>query len=230
MKKADLKRARALFALIVLTASLASSGSLSAQDLEPLKLKLPEPAFIGTPKDAPEDTTVEPPSDKPKPPLMVPKGLSNVAAGKQPTSSVTNAPPEMLAKITDGDKEATDRGVVFLRKGPQYVQIDLGKPHEIFAIAIWHDHSSPKVYRDVIVQVADNAEFTENVRTLFNNDQDNSSKVEIGKDREYFETNEGKVVDGKGQKARYVRTWSKGSTESGANEYIEIEVYGRPAS
>ena len=230
MKKTDLNRARTFLTLIVLTLTVATGASVSAQDLEPLKLKLPEPAFIGTPKDAPEDTTVEPPSDKPKPPLMVPKGLSNVAAGKQPTSSVTNAPAEMLAKITDGDKEATDRGVVFLRKGPQYVQIDLGKPHEIFAIAIWHDHSSPKVYRDVIVQVADNAEFTENVRTLFNNDQDNSSKIEIGKDREYFETNEGKAVDAKGAKARYVRTWSKGSTESGANEYIEIEVFGRPAS
>ena len=34
----------------------------------------------------------------------------------------------------------------------------------------------------------------------------------IGKDREYFETNEGKLVDAKGIKARYVRLYSKGST------------------
>ena len=80
-----------------------------------------------------------------------------------------------------------------------------------------------------MVQVADDAAFTRNVRTLFNNDQDNSSGLGVGTDREFFETYEGKLINAKGIKARYIRFYSKGSTESAMNEYTELEVYGRPA-
>jgi hypothetical protein len=51
-----------------------------------------------------------------------------------------------------------------------------------------------------------------------------------GTSREYFETNEGKLIEGKGTQARYVRLYSRGSTESRLNEYTEVEVYGRPAN
>ena len=40
---------------------------------------------------------------------------------------------------------------------------------------------------------------------------------------------EGKLIDAKGARARFLRFYSKGSTESALNEYTEIEVYGRPA-
>ena len=76
---------------------------------------------------------------------------------------------------------------------------------------------------------ADDPDFIENVRTLFNNDQDNSSGLGVGTDREFFETFEGKLINAKGVKARYVRTYSKGSSESALNEYTEVEVYGRLA-
>jgi hypothetical protein len=201
----------------------------AAGAMVPLDLKLPQPAFKGTPKDQQFGPIVEPLSDKPRPAMMVPGGLQNVAAGKAVTSSDKNTPADVLAKITDGDKEATDQSIIFLRKGTQWVQIDLGKPQEIFAIAIWHAHNSAKVYHDVIVQVADDPDFIENVRTLFNNDQDNSSGLGVGTDREFFETFEGKLINAKGVKARYVRTYSKGSSESALNEYTEVEVYGRPA-
>jgi hypothetical protein len=81
----------------------------------------------------------------------------------------------------------------------------------------------------VIVQVADDAGFTENVRTLFNNDIENSSGRGVGTDKQYFETFEGRTVDAKGAKARSVRLYSKGSTDSALNEYTEVEIYARPA-
>jgi hypothetical protein len=62
---------------------------------------------------------------------------------------------------------------------------------------------------------------------LFNNDQDNSSGLGVGTVREFFETREGKLINAKGAKARYLRTYSKGNSESVLNEYTEIEVYGR---
>ena len=207
----------------------ANKPATATGGLVPLEIKLPAPAFKGTPKDIQLSSYVEPLSDKPRPPMIVPAGLKNIAAGKKVTCSDKNATPDVLEKITDGDKESADQSIILLRKGTQYVQMDLGSPHELFAIVIWHAHNSPKVYRDVIVQIADDAEFTQKVSILFNNDQDNSSGLGAGTDREYFETNEGKLINAKGAKARYIRFYSKGSTESAMNEYTELEVYGRPA-
>src|ERR1041385_7758435 len=113
-------------------------------DLVPLDLKLPQPAIKGTPKDQTFGPIVEPLSDKPRPAMMVPSGVKNVAAGKKVTSSDKNTPADVLAKITDGDKEATDQSIIFLRKGTQWVQIDLGAPAELFAIVIWHAHNTAK--------------------------------------------------------------------------------------
>jgi hypothetical protein len=207
----------------------AQDSSAASSDKVPLMLKLPPPAFKGTPKDIPLNSYVEPLSDKPRPPMMVPPGLKNLAPSSKLTSSDKNATPDILAKLIDGDKESSDQSIIFLRKGTQYVQMDLGSPSEIFAIVIWHAHNTAKVYHDVIVQVADDPDFKENVRTIFNNDQDNTSNLGAGTDREYFETNEGKLIDAKGVKARCIRFYSKGSTESALNEYTELEVYGRPA-
>jgi len=200
-----------------------------AGDLVALDLKLPAPAFKGTPKDIQLSAYVEPLSDKPRPPMMVPAGLKNLAVGAKLTASDKNATSSTLEKVNDGDKEASDQSIIFMRKGSQFIQIDLGAPAEIFAIAIWHAHNSAKVYHDVIVQAADDQDFLENVRTIFNNDQDNTSGLGVGTHKEYFETHEGKLIDAKGVKARFVRCYSKGSTESALNEYTEIEIYGRPA-
>jgi hypothetical protein len=206
---------------------LALAGAGRGEELVPLNIKLPAPAFIGTPSDAPVDTNVEKPTGKPRPPLMVPPGVSNLALHKTVTTSDTNQLPSELVKITDGNKEATEAGVVLLHKGPQWVQIDLGQPAEIYAIVVWHGHDEPKVYHAVVAQVADDAQFTQNVRTLFNNDYKNLDKLGAGTGREYFETNEGKLIEGKGARAQFVRLYSDGSTVSRLNEYTEIEVYGR---
>jgi hypothetical protein len=219
------------FYSVVLAFGVAAASAAYAGEgqLVPLDIKLPAPAFKGTPKEMKIGPNVEPLSDKPRPAMMVPPGLKNIAPGKKLSSSDPNAGPDVLEKIIDGDKEPSDQSIIYLRKGPQYVQMDLGEPNEVYAIVIWHAHNVPKVYHSVIVQSADDADFTTGVKTLFNNDQDNSAGRGAGTDREYFETNEGKLIDAKGVKTRYLRFYSKGSTESALNEYTEIEVFGRPA-
>lgn len=212
-------------------AALAAFGFVCkgrADTMAPLPIKLPAAAFIGTPSDTPVPPNVEKPSGKPRPPFLAPAGVSNVALGKPVTSSATNVPPEKLAKITDGQKESSDQNTVLLRRGVQWVQIDLQSPEQIYAIVVWHAFDAPKVYHGVVVQVADDASFTKNVRTLFNNDRDNGDGLGAGTDREYFESNEGRLIDAKGTIARYVRLYSRGSTETRLNEYTEVEVYGRP--
>jgi hypothetical protein len=64
------------------------------------------------------------------------------------------------------------------------------------------------------------------VRTLFNNDRDNSSGIGLGTNLLYFETHEGKIVDGKGMRARYVRCYTNGSNLMRLNCWQELEVYG----
>jgi hypothetical protein len=215
---------RLLAAGIVLAGNLRATGDQS--DWVPLKLKLPAAAFAGTPKQAPPGVNVDPASTKP-PVVLAPRDARNIAPQARLTTSDKNATTALLAKITDGDKEAQEDSVVLLRKGLQWIQFDFGRSEEIFAIAIWHAHDTAKIYRCVIVQAADDKDFTENVRTLFNNDADNSAGLGAGTDRQYFETFQGKTIDARGIRARYVRLYSHGSTDSALNEYTEVEIYGR---
>ena len=101
-------------------------------------------------------------------------------------------------------------------------------PHPLSAILLWHYHSQARVYRDVVVQLSNDASFKTGVTTVFNNDHDNSSKIVQGTDKEYIEVAEGRLVDPKGAKGRYVRLYSKGNTTNDLNHYVEVEVYGLP--
>jgi hypothetical protein len=215
--------------VLMVGAMLVSAGCM-AEDKVPLDVKLPGASFKGTPPASlATNSYTEPYSEKPPAPLMVPAGLKNLAAKAKLSCSSSNVMNGPLDKLIDGDKEPSEGSVVVLRKGTQWIQMDLGAPAEIFAVVIWHAHGSTKVYRDVIVQVSDDPEFKKDVKTIFNNDQDNSSALGAGKDLEYFETQFGKRIDAKGVKGRFLRFYSKGSTESALNEYTELEVYGRPA-
>ena len=118
-------------------------------------------------ENAPAGTTVEP-AAKPQPPLLIPNDAGNVAPGKKITCSDKNVSSSDLAKLTDGDKGADGSSIVLLHKGLQWVQFNSGVPRQIFAVVIWHAYDTPKVCRSVIVQAADDKDFTENVSTLFN--------------------------------------------------------------
>jgi hypothetical protein len=228
-------RVRLAWVLSVSVAFAAASASVRAADaaaaggMVPLEIKLPTPGFKGTPAEIKTNAFTEPFPDKQPALPMVPAGLKNIAQGAKVTCSDKNATSESIAKVTDGDKEASEQSVIYLRKGPQWVQFDFGSAQEIFAVALWHAHDAAKVYHAVVVQVADDADFITNVRTVFNNDQENISGLGVGTDREYFETHYGKVINAKGVKARFLRCYSKGSTQSALNEYTEVEVYGRAA-
>jgi hypothetical protein len=199
-----------------------------AQDTVPLPAALPKPNFIGTPADAPAGANVEKPLGKPRPIPQVPKGTVNLALKKKVTAS--KAPYEgSLDLITDGDKEARQGSAVELYPKLQWVQVDLGASCELSYVLVWHFHEQPVVFRDVIVQVSNDPNFVEGVTTLYNNDADNSGGMGIGKDREYFETSEGRLIAANKAKARYVRLYSRGSTFTDPlNRYTEVEVYGLP--
>ncbi len=206
----------------------ASAQDKPARELAPLEIKLPKPAYTGTPKNIPDSPYLEKPSETPRPPFLAPKGAVNVALGKPVTSSDRDPIIGRLEQITDGNKEGTEGNWVELGPGLQWVQIDLGRQYEIHAIVVWHHHGDPRVYHDVIVQVADDPDFISNVTTIYNNDVDNSSGMGLGKDKEYFESFEGRLMDAKGVRARYVKLFSNGNTSDDQNHYTEVEVYATP--
>ena len=215
-------------AVLLLPAPAAAQAPAAGQKLVPLPIVLPQPVFEGTPQNL-KVPNLEKPRYKAREPFLAPDGVKNVARRKTVVSSDTAPVIGELPMLTDGDRSGEEGSYVELGPGKQHVTVDLGVPHEIYAVLFWHFHNAPRVYLDVVVQVADDAGFTKNVRTLFNNDHDNTSGLGVGKDMNYVETAEGKLVDAKGSKARFVRLYSKGNNANELNHYVEVEVFGRPA-
>jgi hypothetical protein len=193
-----------------------------------LKLTLPKPMFIGTPTNI-KSPNLEVVTGKSRGPFYVPAG-TKLVSGKRPVrSSDQNPVIGELEMISDGEKSGADGYFVELGPGPQWVQIDLGASYSLHAILAWHYHGQARVYRDVIVQVSDDRDFSRNVSTVFNNDHDNSARLGAGQDKEYIEVAEGRLFDPKGARGRYVRLYSNGNTANDLNHYVEVEVYGTPA-
>ena len=221
----------AVFGLVIVGLSLGACAQDSAGDgagpkLAPLPIELPKAMFLGTPKDIKTDN-LEPITGKKRPEFFAPEGATNVAFEKKVSASDEDPIIGEIEMITDGDKEAPEGSFVEFGWGPQWVQVDLGEVCEIYAILVWHYHAEARVYRDVIVRLSDDEDFITNVRTVFNNDHDNSSGLGVGKDKEYIETDEGKLFDAEKAKARFVRLYSNGSTSSDVNHAIEVEIWGK---
>ena len=215
------RRRAALAALLIAAVAF-------AQDKVVLKTKLPTPLFVGTPVPL-NVTNLEPPTRGKRPDFYVPAGTRNLALNKKVTSSDNNPDVGSLDMIVDGDKDGNEGSWVELGPGKQWVEIDLAHRANIYAVLVWHFHSQPRVYRDVVVQVSDDPSFRSGVTTIFNNDFHNELGLGAGRDLNYIETYQGKLIDAKGATGRYVRLYSNGNTANKLNHYIEVEVWGKPA-
>ncbi len=228
-------RAVCVSAILAFAATLPFASTRASQahgvnsTVKPLKFDLPAPGFRDTPANLGKIPNLEPLRKTPRPPFYAPVGTTNLALGK-PVASTDDMPIiGELEMITDGDKRAQDGSFVELGPFVQHVTIDLEEACEIYAILLWHSHMRARVYFDVVVQIADDADFITNVRTLFNNDTDNSAGLGVGSGRHYVDTHEGRLIDAKGQRARYVRLHSKGNQANDLNHYTEVEIWGKPA-
>jgi len=217
---------------------LAVHGSAVAAEgdakLVPVEIKLPRPLFQGTPKNIKPAPTLEKYSEKPRPPFMAPEGTTNLALKKKVTSSDTAPIIGELDFVTDGVNDGFDGCFVELGPDLQWVQIDLGQKSDIYAFVVWHYHAEGRVYHDLVIQVADDPDLIENVKTVFNNDFDNSAGLGVGKNLEFSEDLRGKRSGARNEKGepvkgRYVRLYSRGNTSNDLNHYIEVGVYGKPA-
>ncbi len=196
----------------------------AAPTLAAIAIELPKPQFKGTPKHAKSDN-LEAPRKGARPAFMAPAGCKLLSSGAAVTSSDPYPVIGEVDLVTDGDKEANEGSYVELGPKAQYVQVDLGASHAIHAVVIWQFHMNARIYKDVVVRVSDDADFVD-YTTVFNNDHDNSSGFGVGEHQEYWETNEGKLIDAEGKKGRYIRVYSHGNTEDELNHFTEVEVWG----
>ena len=197
---------------------------VATKGMKPLKLVLPDYEKPGTPTPI-----VLPNLDRRtsgfNPEIMIPNDATNIAFQKTVTSSDDFPLSGELTQITDGAKGAME--YVELPGGLQWIQIDLEKQSEIYAVAVWHRHDEYLAYKDVIIQISDDPEFKTGVATLLNNDDDNSAGLGVGKDMTWEPSFFGRLIAASGSKARYVRLYSDGNTKNETNAYCEVEVYGR---
>ncbi len=222
-----MKKTIAFGAVALAAAALLADGKVA------IKFELPAPHSSGTPKEIKSaNLEPDPGPGKLRPPIMVPSGYDQKLTTED--TKVTTSEEAVTGEnefIVDGDKTPDATAMLQLPGGLQWVQLDLGKEHEISAVCVWHDQGDERVYRDVIVQLSNDPKFTDGVQTIFNNDHDNTAKLGAGKDKEYRERNDGRPMaaakDDKFPKARYVRCYSAGSTSEPVNNYIEVEVFGK---
>ncbi|MEN6334611.1 MAG: SUMF1/EgtB/PvdO family nonheme iron enzyme, partial [Phycisphaerales bacterium] len=207
--------------------SPAAPMTASTSRLVPVEVEFPKPVFQGTKEDCRAPRT-KPVQLEAGPPFLAPAGTKNVALGKPVSSSDREPITGELEMITDGDKEAADGSFVELGPLLQHVTIDLQAQYEIYGVRVWHYHKQPRVYFDVIVQISNDPDFITDVKTIFNNDMDNSAGLGVGEGLHYVDTHFGEIFDARGLPGRYVRLYSNGNTTSDTNHYVEVEVYGRP--
>jgi hypothetical protein len=221
--------------MIGLSVGMLSGGLLAQEPAVPegmmeLKPELPRPLFVGTPTNI-VSSNLEEMTGQPRKPLLVPADVKLLSRDKYVTSSDSAPIIGDLQMITDGDKEGVDGSYVEIGPKPQWVQIDLEEEYELHAIVVWHYHSQARAYKDVVVMTAEDEDMLDGVTLLMNNDHDNTLGLGLGTDKEWIETYEGRMIDAKGVRGRFVRLHSNGSTASPMSHYVEVEVYGRaPAS
>ncbi len=217
-----------LLALVVGLVMVQTSGE-TVKPLILIKPVFPKPFFTSGPFACNLPQLEKADASKVIKQFYVPAGTSMVSVGKAVTASVAPLEGSALAFLTDGDNSSDRDTVLVLPQGKQWVQIDLGQSKKVQKIHVWHSQSQfPDAYLDLVIQVSDDATFREKVVTLFNADFDGSLGLGKGGDPAYVETNHGRVIDGGGARARYVRLWSAGSYNDGFIRFAEVAVYASP--
>lgn len=125
---------------LFLTGLLCAASLCQAEETKvPLKTEIPEEILAGTPPNVLAmlfPGLVMPDADQK--PLMVPKGTVNLALKKKITASDSNPILGELSYVTDGNKEGSEDAYVELSPDLQWVQIDLEKTADVYAVYVWH--------------------------------------------------------------------------------------------
>ena len=146
-------------------------------------------------------------------------GATDVAAGGITSG---NAAAIGLGNAIDHDPAT----LASVGTGAQYLQLDLGREKRVNSLLVLRDNADMRTYRGVVYRLSATADFSADVTTVFNNDNDNLHGLKLGEstDTAYQETANGRYVRFTPVTARYVRLYSAGSNYDNTNRYREVLV------
>ncbi|GEM_PF-983066 len=151
----------------------------------------------------------------------------DVQSGNQAAEKASTASSAFknLSLVTDGAAAADKYADSGSSTGLQWVQVDMGAAFDVNTIKLWHYFGDARKYRDVIVQLSNDPTFQTGVKTVYNNDADNSAGLGAGTDQEYAETSSGKTIAFNTVNARYARFYSSGSSVNSYSHYSEVQIF-----
>ena len=161
----------------------------------------------------------------------------NLALNKVPTVGHVKSQDEVtvnndkpLRNATNGNKGKDDYADfgASTDKTPMYMQVDLGDVYEINKVNLIRYFQDHRTYNGSAIVLSEDTTFDKNDTIVYNADKDNVFGLGAGKGETYQETSEGKSWTVKdGARARYVRVYVNGKSDSGSNHVVELEVMGR---
>ena len=209
-------------------AALLARAQAQDPNKEELKLKLPKPMFIGTPRNI-KTPNLEAVTGKPRGPFFVAKGTKLLSLKKPVTSSDMQPVIGELAFVTDGEKSGEDGYFVELGPGKQWVQIDLGA-----------ENASPPSWSGIITarpaSTATSSSRSPTTRTSSRASRPSSTTTtttrpawaSAGTRSTSRPTKAGSSTP-RAPRAATSGCISNGNTSNDMNHYVEVEVYGMPA-
>ncbi len=152
---------------------------------------------------------------------------SNIALGKTPSTNATIA-DGTIGMLNDGNTaKYIDLGKT---QAGRYVQLDLGKVHDVDALRLYRYYIDGRSYYGTVVALAESEEDFSNgtAVVVWNADSDNVHGFGKGTDYVYQETANGfNFVTSETVPARYARVYTYGSSENAYDHIMELQVYGR---
>ena len=195
----------------------------------PIPIQLPKPMFEGTPQNL-TVPNLQKPLGRPRDPFLAPAGVTNVAKGKKVTSSDMEPVIGEIEQVTDGDKKGADGS--FVELGPAAAARHRSTSARRTRCTPSSSGTSTRRRASTSTSSCRSPTTPTSRRTSARSSTTITTtppKLGAGKDMNYVETAEGKLVDAKGARARYVRLYSRGNNANELNHYVEVEVFGRPA-
>lgn len=113
-----------------------------------------------------------------------------------------------------------------------WLQLNLGKKYSVSELKLWIYYDDNRYLNNLIILAADDKEFTQNARVVWNADKENFFGLGAGANEDMPpSTAAGYTVTlPKAEDAQYLRFLNKGNNKNQGAHWVEIEVYGTDSS
>lgn len=172
-----------------------------------------------------------------------PTAVKLTTVATEVTSKGKTGDNRLPAQVVNGNKSSGDYYVVGNDQDqvkntetpmdPAYwLQLNLGKKYSVSELKLWIYYDDNRYLNNLIILAADDKEFTQNARVVWNADKENFFGLGAGANEDMPpSTAAGYTVTlPKAEDAQYLRFLNKGNNKNQGAHWVEIEVYGTDSS